>query len=83
MPKKQTQRRPRKVVGAPKKCFFCTEKKEPWFLDTQDLSKCTSERGKILSRQKTGLCAKHQRRVTTAIKHARHLALLPFVARVI
>ncbi len=37
-----------------------------------------TDRGKIKSRRKTSLCAKHQRRVSVAIKRARHLALLPF-----
>lgn len=79
--KKVVQRKIRKT-DAPKKCFYCEEKKEPEFLDAKTLEKFVSERGKILSRVRTGLCAKHQRRVTTAVKHARHLALLPFTARV-
>ena len=39
----------------------------------------TSERGKILPRRMTGVCAAHQRQVTEAIKRARHIALLPYV----
>ena len=39
-----------------------------------------SERGKILPRRVTGTCARHQRDLTTAIKRARHLALLPYTA---
>lgn len=71
-----------RTIEAPKKCFYCEEKREPWFSDTKSLEKFITERGKVLSRARTGLCAKHQRRVTVSIKHARHLALLPFTARV-
>ena len=39
-----------------------------------------SERGKILPRRVTGTCAKHQRELTTAIKRARHLALMPYIS---
>lgn len=81
MKKKVTTRKPKKIVS-PKNCVFCEEKKEPWFSDTKSLEKYVTERGKILSRARTGLCAKHQRRVTTSIKHARHLALMPFMARI-
>ncbi len=69
-------------TNAPKECYFCTEKKNPHFLDTQSLNRFTTERGKIIGRLRSGLCTKHQKRVTVEVKHARHLALLPFVARV-
>ena len=62
-----------------KVCAFCVDKIDS--LDYKDLAKMRkfiSERGKILPRRVTGTCAKHQRMVTTAIKRARHLALLPF-----
>ena len=65
--------------NVPKKCYFCSEKKEPDFSDTQVLSRFTTERAKIIGKDRSGLCAKHQKRVTISIKHARHLALLPFV----
>lgn len=81
MKKRVTTKRVKKIVS-PKNCFYCEEKKEPWFLDTKSLEKFVTERGKIMSRARTGLCAKHQRRVTTSVKHARHLALMPFVARI-
>ncbi len=44
------------------------------------LQRFVSDRGKIPPRRQTGTCAKHQRRLTVAIKRARHIALLPFVA---
>jgi len=78
--KKVTTRRVRKII-VPKTCYFCTEKKEPEFLDTAVLSRYVTDRGKIIGRARNGLCAKHQRHLTAALKHARHLALMPFVVR--
>ncbi len=49
------------------------------YKDTQRLRRYLSERGKIVPRRVTGTCARHQRQLTTAIKRARHLALLPSV----
>jgi len=52
-------------------------------LDYKDIAllrQFTSERGKILPRRVTGACAKHQRKITLAIKQARAIALLPFSA---
>jgi len=68
--------------NAPKVCYFCAEKKEPQFQDTTVLNKFITDRAKIISGLRSGLCAKHQKRVTLAIKRARHLALLPFVVKV-
>jgi small subunit ribosomal protein S18 len=62
------------------KCFFCQNSTTPDYKTAEVLAKFTSDRGKILGRDKGGACAKHQRQLTTAIKRARHLALLPFVA---
>ena len=62
-----------------KVCQFCAEKaKEIDFKDANKLRKFTSERGKILPRRVTGTCAMHQRQLTTAIKRARVVALLPY-----
>ena len=62
-----------------KVCQFCVEKaKEIDFKDVGKLKKFTSERGKILPRRVTGACAMHQRHLTTAIKRARTMALLPY-----
>ena len=80
--KKQLTRRPKRKIITPKNCFYCDEKKMPWFDDTTYLSRFVTERGKIVGRVKSGLCALHQRRLTTAIKYARHLALMPFIERV-
>jgi len=62
-------------------CLFCKKKTVPDYKEIALLSRFISDRGKILSRDKTGLCQKHQRRLTKAIKRARHLALLPFVVK--
>ena len=49
------------------------------YKDTNKLKRYISERGKILPRRITGNCAKHQRKLTTAIKRARHIALMPYI----
>ncbi|AER67053.1 SSU ribosomal protein S18P [Thermovirga lienii DSM 17291] len=65
----------------PKVCFFCVDKVEKVdYKDVDKLRKYMSDRGKIIPRRVTGTCAKHQRQVTTAIKRARFMALLPYIA---
>jgi len=51
------------------------------YKDVDILRKFISESGKIMSRNKTGLTAGHQRQLTSAIKRARFMGLLPFIAR--
>lgn len=63
-------------------CLFCKEKSSPSYIDSQNLRKFLSDRGKILPKAKTYLCSKHQRRITHEIKYARHLSLLPFTPKV-
>ena len=64
-----------------KVCLFCVEKATVIdYKDTAKLRRFLSERGKILPRRTTGTCAAHQRHLTTAIKRARQIALLPYVA---
>lgn len=62
-------------------CRFCAEKTLPldykWF---DVLEAFVSERGRIVPSRTTGTCAKHQRRLTLAIKRARNVALLPYSA---
>ncbi len=72
----QRNRKPRRKV-----CQFCVDKVD--FIDYKDVAKLrrfVSERAKILPRRITGTCAKHQRELTTAIKRARHIALIPYSA---
>lgn len=64
-----------------KMCKFCADKVERIdFRDTERLSKFTSERGKILPRRISGSCAHHQRQLSRAIKRARGIALMPYIA---
>lgn len=63
-----------------KVCQFCVEKCETIdYKDAVKLKRYISERSKILPRRTTGTCAMHQRQLTTAIKRARQIALLPYV----
>ena len=48
------------------------------YKDDKTLSRLVTEQGKILPRRMTGMCARHQRQTTTAIKRARYLALVPY-----
>jgi small subunit ribosomal protein S18 len=64
-----------------KVCQFCADRVQHVdYKDIPRLRRCTTERAKILPRRVTGTCAYHQRQVTTAIKRARHMALLAYVA---
>lgn len=65
-----------------KVCKFCVEKIDDInYKDFRLLQQFVAERGKIVPRRLTGVCTPHQRRLTTAIKRARNIALLPFAAR--
>lgn len=71
--------RPRR--GRKKVCSFCAEKiKNIDYKDTNRLKRYVSERAKIVPRRMTGVCSKHQRLLTVAIKRARHLAMMPYVS---
>ncbi len=62
-----------------KVCSFCVDKVDSIdYKDVAKLRKYVSERGKIVPRRVNGNCAKHQRQLTTAVKRARIIALLPF-----
>ena len=63
-----------------KVCRFCANKAKIDYKDADSLRRYMTERGKILPRRITGTCAKHQREVAKAIKRARSIGLLPFVA---
>lgn len=64
-----------------KVCLYCAhpEKTIDW-KNLDDLRRFTNDSGGIYPRRKTGLCAKHQRRIATAVKRARHIALLPYTS---
>ncbi len=64
-----------------KVCAFCVDRAEHIdYKETGKLRRFLSERGKIVPRRVTGTCARHQRKLTIAIKRARHAALLPYVS---
>ncbi len=63
-----------------KVCVFCGKDNVIDYKDTNKLKRYVSERGKILPRRITGNCSKHQKQVTSAIKRARHVALMPYIA---
>ncbi len=82
--RRPTRRRDKKGgpgSGRRKPCPYCKDKIEQ--VDYKDLSalrRFVSERGKIRSRRITGACRRHQNQVSKAVKRARELALLPYVA---
>ena len=87
MPKERRKRREKEEKGWQKKqkqkfCIFCKDNIE--YVDYKDVSmlrKFVSERGKIRASRVTGNCTQHQRDVSSAVKNAREMALLPYTAR--
>ena len=77
----RAQRRPRVRRIRKKFCAFCAEKSTGIdYKDVAKLRKFISESGKIAPRRATGVCAKHQRALAVAIKRARVMALIPYIA---
>lgn len=75
------QQRDKEVPVVKKNCYFCSNKITTVdYKDTQTLRRFMSPHAKIMNRKKTGTCPKHQRMITLALKRARHMAFLPFVA---
>ena len=71
----------KKVRRAPKKkvCAFCSEKNAVIdYKDVTKLKRFVTEKGKIIPRRASGVCAEHQRQLAVAIKRARAIALLPY-----
>jgi small subunit ribosomal protein S18 len=67
--------------GRRKSCYFCKEKvAEVDYKNINQLRRYISEKGKIRSRRITGACRRHQVQVASAVKRAREMALLPYVA---
>lgn len=73
----------KEMIRIPKKvCRFCVDNiDEVDYKDVKMLQKYINSYGKIDARKRSGLCAKHQRKLATAIKRSRMMALLPFVNR--
>ena len=77
----ERERGPRGRFQRRRVCAFCVDKIENIdYKDVNLLLRFVSDQGQIDSRRRTGTCARHQRRLTVAIKRARHLALLPYTA---
>ncbi|MBD0290429.1 MAG: 30S ribosomal protein S18 [Thermoleophilia bacterium] len=79
--KAQPRRRPAQGGGRRKSCYFCKEKiEEVDYKNHNQLRRYISEKGKIRSRRITGACRRHQEQIAVAVKRAREMALLPYVA---
>jgi len=78
--KEGEERKKNRVFYKRKVCRFCSQKLKVNYKDPSSLRRFITERGKILPRRITGTCAKHQRMLSTEIKRARAVALLPFVS---
>ena len=79
----QPRRRPASAGGSIKRksCYFCKEKVEQVdYKNYNQLRRYISEKGKIRSRRITGACRRHQEQIAVAVKRAREMALLPYVA---
>jgi small subunit ribosomal protein S18 len=80
---RSSRRRPGLKEGQARKrnCMFCRDKIEDVdYKDLNQLRRFISEKGRIRSRRITGACRRHQNQVSVAVKRAREMALLPYVA---
>ena len=62
------------------KCFYCKYDSNPDYKDVENIEKFLSPRKKIVSREKSNVCAKHQRALSKQLKYARYLALIPYTS---
>jgi len=70
------------TINKKKECYFCANNiKDIDYKSVDDLKRFTNSYGQILSKKRTGVCAKHQRKLATAVKRARIMALLIFTNR--
>ncbi len=76
----ETQDGNKRFYAQPRVCQFCTDHNAVIDYKSDLLRRYVTEDGKIRPRRQTGACAHHQREIARAVKRARHLALLPFVA---
>ena len=84
MAKKKDIKKRRRIIEivVPRNCPFGKGKTEPDYKEIDVLQKYLNDRAKIQGKSRTGICSKHQRRISLAIKRARHLALLPFTPKI-
>ncbi len=71
-----------KEVKTKRYCSFCQNKTSPSYTDVASLRRLLTDRAKIVAKERSGVCSRHQRAVAKNIKYARNLALLPFVPKV-
>jgi len=72
----------KKLQPVAENCPFCKKEAILNYKEVDVLKKSISERGKIIGKDRTGICSKHQRGLTKEIKRARFLALLPYISSV-
>ena len=83
MKKKSTQNKPRRMKKPTENnvCYFTQTGTKPGYKEVLTLKRFTSDRGKVLPQKYTGLTAKNQRMLSSEIKKARYMALLPYTDR--
>lgn len=77
----KTNRKPKKLKTQKKDCYFTSTNTTPNYKDVLVLKRFLSERGKVLPSSVSGISAKFQRKLSSEIKKARHMALLPYTDR--
>lgn len=78
MARKKTPRKKTRIFRTPEKCPFCERGITPSYKEHKVLKSYLSDRAKILGSDRTGVCSRHQRKLSQEVKRARHLGLLPF-----
>lgn len=83
MARKQRKKRRIKIEPEFDVCPFCVgDNSFPTYKEYKKLGKFVTDRARIVSSERSGVCSKHQRKLTVQIKRARHLGLLPFAPSV-
>lgn len=80
--RKGKKRRKKERIKTPEVCYFCKNGTAPDYKEFKILEGFITNRAKIIGRERSGICTKHQRRLAKAIKRARHLGLLPFASSI-
>lgn len=78
MARKKAPRKKIRIFKTPEKCPFCEKGIIPSYKEYKILKSYLSDRAKILGSDRTGICSRHQRKLSQEVKRARHLGLLPF-----
>jgi small subunit ribosomal protein S18 len=79
--KSKKRKRP-EIIKVPVNCPFCKSSTEPDYKEYKVLARYLTDRAKIIGSGRSGICAKHQRRLAVAIKRTRQIGLLPFTPSV-